>query len=215
MTDAETIKVFLVDDHAVVRAGYRMLLDNAPDLEVIAELESGEEANRRVMELQPDVIIMDLSMPGIGGLEAVRRIRSKSSKFRILIFTMHDNVAFVENALNAGASGYITKNSAANVLVDAVRKVARGEKYIEPALEAQLTVRESLGTGSPFSTLSKREFQIFSMFAEGQNASEISERLSLSIKTVANHQTQIKEKLGISSTAELVRLAISNGIVKL
>ena len=209
------LKVFLVDDHAVVRAGYRLLLENNPDIEVIAELKSGEEAHQQVLELKPDVVIMDLSMPGMGGLEAIKRIKAKSRKVRILVFTMHDNIAFVEHALNAGASGYITKSSAPNVLVKAVQRVAAGERYIDSQLEERLGVQQTLGKGSPFSKLSKREFQVFCQFAEGFNATEIAEDLSLSVKTVANYQTQLKDKLGISSTSELVKLALSNGIIQL
>ncbi|MDC0598528.1 response regulator transcription factor [Gammaproteobacteria bacterium] len=210
-----TVKIVLVDDHAVVRAGYRLLLENNPELVVVAELASGEEANQEIAELNPDIVIMDLSMPGMGGLEAIRRIKSKDKNIKILVFTMHDNITFVEHAFNAGASGYVTKSSAPNVLVQAVHQIVSGEKYIDPVLEESLSIQQTLGAGSPFSNLSKREFQIFCMFAEGLNTNDIAEGLSLSMKTVANYQTQIKEKLGINSTSELVRLAISNGVVKL
>lgn len=208
------VKVMLVDDHAVVRAGYRLLLENHVDIEVVAELSSGEEANQQVNELKPDVIIMDLSMPGIGGLEAIKRIKHKQPNAKILVFTMHDNIAFVEHALDAGASGYITKGNAANVLVKAIRQIVSGEKYIEPEIAERLSMQQIMGKGSPFSRLSNREFQVFCMFAEGLNANDIAQDLSLSVKTVANYQTQIKEKLGITSTSELIRLAISNGIIQ-
>lgn len=209
------VRIILVDDHAVVRAGYRLLLESDPDIEIIAELESGEEANSRYLELQPDVIVMDLSMPGMGGLEAIRRIKAKDEKARILVFTMHDNIAFVEHALQAGAAGYITKNSAPNILVEAVRQIAGGDHYIEPQLEQHLSMEQTVGKESPLSRLSRREFQIFCLFAEGFNAGDIANDLSLSTKTVANYQTQIKEKLGINNTSELVRLAIRYNIVKM
>ncbi len=214
MTDKK-LRIILVDDHAVVRTGYRILLENDPTLEVIAELESGEEANQQARELHPDVIVMDLSMPGMGGLEAIRRIKAKNPEINILVFTMHDNVSFVEHAIDAGASGYITKNNAPNVLIQAVHKIANGEKYIEPALKEKMNVQHKLGKGSALSNLSHREFQIFCLFAEGLNANDIASDLSLSVKTVANYQTQIKEKLGVSSTTELVKLAISNGIIQM
>lgn len=214
MTDGP-LRVILVDDHAVVRTGYRLLLENDPHIEVIAELESGEQANQQSRELNPDVIIMDLSMPGMGGLEAIRRIKARSPEIRVLVFTMHDNVSFVEHAMEAGASGYITKNNAPNVLIQAVHQIASGETYIEPALESEMNVQHQLGKGSALSNLSHREFQIFCLFAEGLNANDIATDLSLSVKTVANYQTQIKEKLGVSSTADLVKLAISNGIIKM
>ncbi len=209
------LRIILVDDHAVVRTSYRLLLENDPQIEVIAELESGEEANQQARELNPDVIVMDLSMPGMGGLEAIRRIKAKNPEIYILVFTMHDNVSFVEHALEAGAAGYITKNNAPNVLIEAVHKIVKGETYIEPELKSEMNVQHKLGKSSALSNLSHREFQIFCLFAEGFNANDIATDLSLSVKTVANYQTQIKEKLAVNSTTELVKLAISNGIIQL
>lgn len=209
------LDVVLVDDHAVVRTGFRLLLESSADIRVIAELDSGEAINQHVVELNPDVIVMDLSMPGMGGLEAIRRVRSKLPRIKILVFTMHDSVAFVEQALEAGASGYITKNNAPNVLVDAIRKIADGEKYVDEKLASRLSMRQDLGSSSPLGRLSRREFQIFCKFAEGTNAGDIASDLSLSVKTVANYQTQIKEKLGITSTAELVKMALTHGVIKM
>ena len=211
----EPLRIILVDDHAVVRTGFRLLLENDPGILVIAELESGEQANQQARELNPDVIIMDLSMPGMGGLEAIRRIKAKNPEIKVLVFTMHDNVSFVEHAMEAGASGYITKNNAPNVLIQAVHQIADGEVYIEPTLKNEMNVQHKLGKGSTLSGLSHREFQIFCLFAEGLNANDIATDLSLSVKTVANYQTQIKEKLGVTSTADLIKLAISNGIIKM
>jgi two-component system invasion response regulator UvrY len=209
------INVVLVDDHAIVRTGFRLLLENSTDIKVIAELDSGEAINQKAVELKPDVIVMDLSMPGMGGLEAIRRIKAKSSTIKMLVFTMHDSIAFVEQALEAGASGYITKNNAPKVLLEAIRKIAAGGTYIDEKLADKLSMKESLGSGAPLGGLSRREFQIFCKFAEGKNANEIADDLSLSVKTVANYQTQIKEKLGITSTAELVKLAIAHGIIQM
>jgi DNA-binding NarL/FixJ family response regulator len=205
----------LVDDHAIVRTGFRLLLENSPDIRVIAELDSGEAINQQAVELRPDVIVMDLSMPGMGGLEAIRRIKAKNAQIRILVFTMHDSSAFVDQALEAGASGYITKNNAPKVLLEAIRKIACGGTYIDEKLSERLSMKENPGSGTPLGNLSRREFQIFCKFAEGKNANEIADDLSLSVKTVANYQTQIKEKLGIHSTAELVKLAIAHGIIQL
>ena len=204
-----------MDDHAIVRTGFRLLLENSTDIRVVAELDSGEAINQRAVELRPDVIVMDLSMPGMGGLEAIRRIKAKAASIRILVFTMHDSIAFVEQALEAGASGYITKNNAPKVLLEAIRKIATGGTYIDEKLADKLSMKENLGSGTPLGGLSRREFQIFCKFAEGKNANEIADDLSLSVKTVANYQTQIKEKLGITSTAELVKLAISHGIIQM
>jgi DNA-binding NarL/FixJ family response regulator len=209
------IKVVLVDDHAAVRTGFRLLLESASDIEVIGEMDSGEAINQQIGKISPDVIVMDLSMQGMGGIEAIRRVRLKNSKVRILVFTMHDNIAFVEQAIDAGANGYITKNNAGNVLVQAIRKVHAGESYVEAKLSEQLSLRQNMGTGTVLGSLSRREFQIFCKFAEGLSVQEIADQLSLSVKTVANYQTQIKEKLGITSTAELVKLAIANGVIQM
>lgn len=209
------INVVLVDDHAIVRTGFRMLIENSNDIRVIAELDSGEAINQKVLELRPDVIVMDLSMPGMGGLEAIRRIKAKNTAFKILVFTMHDSTAFVEQALEAGAKGYITKNNAPKVLLEAIRKISGGGTYIDEKLADRLSMKENLGSGTPLGNLSRREFQIFCKFAEGKNANEIADDLSLSVKTVANYQTQIKDKLGITSTADLVKLAIANGIIQM
>ena len=211
----KSLRIILVDDHAVVRTGYKLLLENESDIEVVAELESGEQANQQARELNPDVIVMDLSMPGMGGLKAIRRIKAKNPEIKILVFTMHDNVSFVEHAMEAGASGYITTNNAPNILIHAVHQIAEGNTYIEPALESEMNVQHELGKGSALSNLSHREFQIFCLFAEGLNANDIANDLSLSVKTVANYQTQIKEKLNVSSTTELVKLAITNGIIEI
>jgi two-component system invasion response regulator UvrY len=215
MMNSARIKVVLVDDHAAVRTGFRLLLESAGDIEVIAEMDSGEAINQAIGKISPDVIVMDLSMQGMGGIEAIRRVRLKNSRVRILVFTMHENTAFVEQSLEAGANGYITKNNAANVLVEAIRKVHAGERYVQERLTEQLSINRSLGTGTVLGALSRREFQIFCKFAEGLNVQEIADELSLSIKTVANYQTQIKEKLGITSTAELVKLAIANGVIQM
>lgn len=209
------IKVVLVDDHAAVRAGFRLLLESTGEIEVIAEMESGEEINQQITKISADVIIMDISMGGMGGLEAIRRVRLKDPKVKVLVFTMHDNVAFVEQALDAGANGYITKNNAGNVLLGAIKKIAAGETYIEEKIAEQLSMRQNLGSGTVLGSLSRREFQIFCKFAEGLNVQEIADELSLSVKTVANYQTQIKEKLGITSTAELVKLALANGVIQM
>lgn len=215
MINNARIRVVLVDDHAAVRTGFRLLLESSGDIEVIGEMDSGEAINQQIGKISPDVIVMDLSMQGMGGIEAIRRVRLKNARVRILVFTMHENTAFVEQALEAGANGYITKNNAANVLVEAIRKVHGGERYIQENLNEQLSVTRSLGHGTVLGSLSRREFQIFCKFAEGLSVQEIADELSLSVKTVANYQTQIKEKLGITSTAELVKLAIANGVIQM
>jgi len=190
------------------------LLQSSPRLKVVAELDSGEAVNQFCNTNSPDVIIMDMSMPGMGGLEAIRRIKTKNPSLKILVFTMHDGIAFVEQALEAGANGYVVKNNAANVLLEAVLAVGAGKTWLDPALSAQMASgRQSEGRHGVLGTLSRREFQIFCKYAEGRSTQEIAQDLSLSIKTVSNYQTQIKEKLGVHTTADLVKLALSHGVI--
>ena len=207
------IRALLVDDHAVVRAGYRMLLEQA-GIEIVAEADSGESACRLFADTGPDVVVMDLSLPGISGLEAVRRIVSREPKARILVFSMHDDPVFIDQAISAGARGYISKRSAADVMVEALRAIASGKVYIESGLAQELAFRKIRDKDSPFAQLSTREFEICTLLAQGSNTSEIAKRLYLSYKTVANYSTQIKGKLGVGTTAELARLAIRHNIIQ-
>jgi two-component system, NarL family, invasion response regulator UvrY len=207
------ISVMLVDDHAVVRAGYKFLLENVEDIDVVAEAASGEEALLRFPEVLPDILVMDLSMPGIGGIEAIRRLRHLHPAAKILVFSMHENSTFVEHALQAGVAGYISKNSSPEVLVTAIRKLAAGTIYIDAELAQSLVVQKAHDKGSLLSGLSTRELQILCMFAEARPLEAIAETLSLSTKTIANYLTQIKEKLQVDTGPELVRLAISKGLV--
>ena len=210
---SSAMRILLVDDHAVVRAGFRTLLENQADLRVVAEAENGEAACRQFVEHAPDVVIMDLSLPGIGGLEAIRRIVARQSDARILAFSMHEDTVFVEQALQAGARGYIGKSSAPVELVEAVRQIANGNIYIDPDIAQRLAFQKTKGGDSPFDGLSTREFEICCLLAEGLSVNEISQRLSLSYKTIANYSTQIKAKLEVGTAAELARLAIRHGIV--
>lgn len=207
------IRVMLVDDHAVVRAGYRMLLKNSVDIEVIAEADNGESACKQYNELRPDIVVMDLSLPGIGGLEAIRRIIARDPDARILVFSMHEDTIFVEQALQAGAQGYMTKSGAPEALIDAVRALASGKTHLDKNIAERLAFQKMRGKDTPFSGLSTREFEIFCLLAEGHSTSDIAKRLSLSYKTVANYSTQIKNKLEVSSIAEIARLAIRHQIV--
>ncbi len=208
------VRVVLVDDHAVVREGYRNLLEDCQGIDVVGEADSGEMACKVYTDLKPDVVIMDLSLPGMGGLEAIRRIIARDHDARILIFSMHEDTVFVEQGLQAGAMGYITKSSSAAVLVEAVNQVAAGNIHIDKDIAQHLAVQKSRGKTTPFANLSTREFEIFCLLAEGANVASIAERLSLSYKTVANYSTQIKNKLNVSTAAELARLAIRHGVVQ-
>ena len=210
---AERVRVLLVDDHAVVRAGYRLLLQNAPEIEVIGEADTGELACRKFAELTPDVVIMDLALPGMGGLAAIRRIVARDRQARVLVFSMHEDPLFVEQALAAGARGYITKSSAPHVLVEAVKSIAAGHVHIDAGIAQRLAVQKGRGDNATLAKLSTREFEIFCLLAEGLSSSEIGKRLSLSAKTVANYSSQLKTKLEVGTAAELTRLAIRLGIV--
>lgn len=209
------IKVILVDDHAVVRAGFRMLLSAEADIDVIAEAERGEAACQLYLEQQPDVMVLDLSMPGIGGLESIRRICNRDSNAKILVFSVHDEMVYVDRAMKAGAKGYITKNSAPEILVTAIQKIALGEIYIEQGLMKNLPLQSSEADYQTIiDTLSAREFDVFLLLAKGLTAHKIAEELCLGYKTVANYGTQIKSKLKVSSVAELAHIAMVLGMMK-
>ncbi|TAN69188.1 MAG: response regulator transcription factor [Methylobacter sp.] len=209
------IKVILVDDHAVVRAGFRMLLSTEADIDVIAEAERGEAACQLYLEQQPDVMVLDLSMPGIGGLESIRRICNRDSAAKILVFSVHDEMVYVDRAMNAGAKGYITKNSAPSILVAAIQKIAAGEIYIEQGLTLNIAPQNSEADYQTIiDTLSPREFDIFLLLAKGLTAHKIADELCLGYKTVANYGTQIRSKLNVSSVAELAHIAMALGVMK-
>lgn len=209
------IKVILVDDHAVVRAGFRLLLSSIESIEVVGEAGRGEQACQLYQEKKPDVVVMDLSMPGIGGLETVRRIRQRDNDAKILVFSVHDENVYIDRAMTAGAKGYICKNSAPEILIEAILKIADGQVYIEhglvvkkgeesKALDYQLLLQE----------LSSREFDVFCLLAKGLTTHNIADQLCISNKTVANYGTQIKHKLKVNSVAELTRIAIILGVIK-
>jgi two-component system invasion response regulator UvrY len=207
------VRVVLVDDHAVVREGYRRLLERTDDISVIAEAASGEEAYRIACELQPDVTVMDINLPGIGGIEAVRRIIARLPEAKILMFSMHEDTVFSSRALQAGARGYVTKSAAPEVLVEAVRLVARGKLYISHEMAQELALQMLPGRDNPIDALSAREFEVFRLLVAGHSLQEISKILSLSYKTVANYQSNIKHKLDVSNTAQVVRVALDHGLI--
>ncbi len=206
--------IMLVDDHSVVRAGYRRLLEMQPEFQVVAEAGDGPEACRQYHKHHPDLVIMDLSLPGMGGMEAARRMLSHHPHVRILIFTIHDSSVFAERALRMGVSGYITKSSDPDVLLEAVAQVAAGETYLGPDIAKELALRQISKNNSPLSQLSAKEFGIFLMMAAGNKRATIAETLHISVKTVSNYAHQIKKKLGLSTDAEVVHLAIRHGLIK-
>ena len=210
----EYIRIILADDHSVVRSGLRRLLEQNPAMEVVAEAESGEQAYQLYTELLPDVVVMDISMPGMGGLEAIRRILGRNSHARVVIFSMHENSAFAFQAMNMGAKGYVAKSSMAEDLVIAVKKAAVGQAYISPVVAQKMALQSVSGDDVLAKKLSAREFEVFRLIAEGKNAEDIGHVLNISQKTVANYQTMIRQKLGVNSPVELVRLAIRHGLIE-
>ncbi|MCY1279819.1 Transcriptional activator protein ExaE [compost metagenome] len=210
------MKVLLVDDHAVVRLGCAGLLRAAlPEVE-IAEAASGEEALVQVQACIPGLVLMDIDLPGISGLEATRRLRQRLPQLRVLFFSQHDSLPLVRQSLDAGGSGYVTKSAAPEVLVEAVRRVLAGQPYIEQPLATRLACQRPGDHGSDprLSGMTPREMEVFIMLAHGVAVRQIAERLCLSGKTVSNHMTLLKNKLGIDSLAGLVHLAIETGVLR-
>lgn len=208
-----TINVMLVDDHAVVRMGFRLLLEGSPDIKVVGEAESGEEACRRFPELKPDVVVMDISMPGIGGLEAIDRILAREPAARILVLSAHEDAMHARRVLKAGAAGYLTKRSAAEALMQAIRQVQQGKTFLEPEIAQQLAMQQLNGERNPLDMLSEKEFKVFLALAKGQSVAEIAEIMSLSPRTIGTHLYNIKQKLGASNSAELAIIAIRAGLI--
>jgi len=208
--NTQKITVMLVDDHAVVRAGFRLLLATEAEIEVIAEAQRGEEALQFYGELQPDVVVMDLSMAGIGGLEATRRLSSRYENAKVIIFSVHHEKVYVQRSLSAGAKGYICKHAHPDVLITAIKKISKGEIYIEPNLfEESERLTHETDYQAVINAFSPREFDIFLLLAKGLTAHHISEQLCLGYKTVANYGTNIRSKLGVNSSAELAHIALS------
>lgn len=208
---ANNIRVLLVDDHAVVRAGFRHLLEKRSNF-TVSEADTAEEAYFLYEELQPDVVVLDISMPGMGGIEGLRRLRNKHPDARILVLSMYDDPAFVARAMKLGARGYISKNSAAESLGEAIIRVVAGKKYFSADVDRRMHDREK-DYDSDTLGLSTREFEVFRLLAEGRTVGEIAHSLNLSPKTVSNHRGHLMDKLKLSSTADLVRFAIRQGIV--
>lgn len=207
------INVMLVDDHAVVRMGFKMLLESSGDIKVIAEAESGEEAIKLFMEHKPSVIVMDITMPGMGGMEAIERILAKESSAKILVLSAHEDSVHPKRVLNAGAMGYLTKRSAAEELVKAIRAVDAGKKYIEASVAQQMAIQQLSGEENPIDVLSEREFEVFMSLAKGKTTNEIAETLFLSPRTVGTHLYNIKQKLNANNSAEIALIAMRCGLI--
>jgi two-component system, NarL family, response regulator NreC len=204
------ISLLLADDHAILRAGLRMLLDAQPDMAVVAEAADGEEAVRRAVATRPDVAIVDLTMPGLSGVETLGRLRREVPATRLLVLTMHDDPGYARLALAAGASGHVIKDAESAELLAAIRAVHRGRTFVQVGTEGEHVEP----AGRPVSpALSPRERQVLELLAHGHTNREVADRLSLSVKTVETHRARLSDKLGLHSRADLVRLAIELGLL--
>ncbi len=218
-TTTSKIRVLLADDHAIVRQGVKLILMAEPDIEVVAEAEDGEQAVEMAKKLKPDVAVLDISMPGINGVEATRQIKAALPETHTLTLTMHSDDAYVFQLLKAGASGYVLKNAAATDLVQAVRAARRGEAFLYPsvakAVVADYLKRLATGEGrETYDGLTEREKEILTLVAEGATNQDIAQRLYISVKTVQTHRAHIMEKLNLHDRTMLVRYAIRKGLIE-
>ena len=207
------ICVILADDHAVVRMGFKLLLQDTTDISVIGEAESGEEVIKLLNTLTADIIVMDLSMPGIGGLETISRIVSKDNSPKILILSAHEDAIHPKRSLKAGANGYLSKRGAAEELIKAIRQIHAGNMYIEPSIAQKVAMSQMGGETSPVEILSGREFDVFMALANGKTVNQIAKTLHLSPRTVGTHLYNIKQKLNASNQTELALIAIKSGLI--
>ncbi len=207
------IRIMLVDDHSVVRAGYRRLLEQEPGYQVVAEAASGEEAYGLLESSQPHVVVLDLNMPNQGGLATLRRMRARWPDLAVLVFTMHDSLSFAVQALRAGAIGYVTKSSNPAVMVMAVRCAAAGAMTLSPDIADKLARADLSASSGPPLNLSARELDVLRLIAEGKTHAEIGTALRLNVKTVINYHSLVRQKLGVSSDVRLLRVAVESGVV--
>ena len=208
------ISVLIVDDHPIVRDGYRRLLSGMADIGAIAEASDGESALITYRRQRPDVVIMDLTMPGMGGLEAIRQLREGDAEAKILVFSMHDSDALIDRCIELGVLGYLIKSSGQDQLVDAVRQIALGKPYMDSTQAMRMAVRRRESIGEPTAALTSREFQIFQMLAEGLSVQQIAHALGISPSTVGVHRANLLRKTALANDNQLVRLAIRLGIIE-
>ncbi len=211
----KTINVMLVDDHAVVRYGFRMLLDATDDIRVVAEADSAEAAYQQIPSAKPDVIVMDISLGGTMGVEATRRIVARDKMARVLGLSSHEDPSYVRYMLKAGALGYLSKRSAPDELMHAIRQVAEGRMYIDSQLSQRMALEEFNGEKSPIEVLSEREFSVFIQLAKGASVNQIADMLNISPRTVGTHLYNVKQKLGVANQAELALIAVRHGLIEL
>jgi DNA-binding NarL/FixJ family response regulator len=207
------IRVLLADDHSVVRQGFRMILDAQPDMEIVGEARNGREAVELSAKLSPDVVVMDVAMPELNGIEATRRLTASSPRTRVLALSMHKDAAYVREILRAGARGYLLKDSFDSDLLAAVRAIAKGEGYLSPGVSDVVLNDYRRHVSDPIDLLTSREREVLQMIAEGKTNKDIATTLNLSVYTVDAHRGRIMEKLNLHTTGELVRFAMRKGLI--
>jgi DNA-binding NarL/FixJ family response regulator len=208
-----TIRIVIADDHAIVREGLKRIVGDAGDLQVVGEAADGGEVTRAVRELDFDVLVLDLSMPGRSGMELIKLVKSEKPKLRILVLSMHQEMQYAVRAIKSGASGYLTKESAPSQLELAIRKIAGGGAYISTEVAEQLALGAMPGSDTlPHESLSDREFEVFRLLVSGDAVSDIAAKLNLSVKTVSTHKANLMQKLGLNNQTELVRYALKHGL---
>jgi two-component system, NarL family, invasion response regulator UvrY len=205
------MKILIVDDHPIVRAGLRRLLAGEPGM-ALCEVASGKEALAVCRDERPDLVILDLNLPGLGGLEVIKRLKIEDPSRRILVLSMHDDPLYAMRALQAGATGYVAKNAAPDDILDAIRRVGAGQRYLAPPLAQELAFFAVRAPAHPLAELSRRELEILRLLGEGRSLRQIADTVGLSYKTIANACGGMKTKLGVQRTAELIRISIENGV---
>lgn len=209
------IRIVVADDHTIVREGLKQLLSAAPDLSVVGEAQDGREVMERVRQMEFDLLLLDMSMPGKSGIELIRQVHAEKPRLRILVLSMHEEEQYAVRAIKAGAAGYLTKESASAQLVSAIRRVASGGAFISAAVAEQLALGAMPDAdGPPHRALSDREFQVLRMIAAGRTITEIADQLSLSVKTVSTHKSRMMQKMGIGNQAELIRYALTHRLIE-
>ena len=209
------VRILIADDHGLVRAGLRALLNDEADLEVVGEAADGEEALQRASQLKPDLVLMDISMPGTGGIEAARRIRSEAPAARILMMTVHEDEGLLQESIRAGASGYIVKRALESELIDAIRAVCQGHLYVHPTMTRALlrSTAAAPREEEPTEPLTPREREVLAFVARGYTNRQIADQLTLSVRTVESHRANLMSKLGLRTRADVVRYAREHGFL--